>query len=316
MNVETPVFIVGMERSGCEVLHRLLSRHPEVAWLSTPLAERYPHRAEVHRRLLRVVELPLIGNVFRARFGPGEAYAFWEHGFHGFTDPCRDLVRGDVTLKAKRELPRAVASVLTARRHRFVAKISGWPRIGFLDEVFPDARFVHVHRDLHAVANSVLDGDEWWGWRGPENWRWGALTEEQIAEWEECDRSFVALAGLEIRILGEAMRKARAQVEAARVRDVRYEDLCDDPLAVLRDLVEFCRIEWLDSYAAAARAEPLRSSNHQWRNELTPQQQQILERFVAPLREPDVPPVREPDVPPVRHEGVREPRATELAVTV
>src|SRR5690606_15394984 len=116
-----------------------------------------------------------------------EAYAFWETHSPGFRRPSRDLVAADVTESRRQALVNTIESIVTKRRGSFVAKITGWPRILYLREVFPDARFVHLVRDGRAVAASFskMNVDQWWGWRGPENWRFGALDDRYRAVWDE-----------------------------------------------------------------------------------------------------------------------------------
>jgi hypothetical protein len=59
----------------------------------------------------------------------------------------------------------------------------------------------------------LLNVDFWSGWRGPQNWRWGELTAKQRQEWERFDRSFVALAGIELKILSKALEQAKQDVK-------------------------------------------------------------------------------------------------------
>ena len=60
----------------------------------------------------------------------------------------------------------------------YLHKLTGWPRAGFLHAGFPDARFVNVVRDGRAVASSWLQMDWWLGYRGPEHWHFGPLSDE------------------------------------------------------------------------------------------------------------------------------------------
>ena len=66
--------------------------------------------------------------------------------------------------------------------------MTGWPRAGFLHAVFPDARYVNVIRDGRAVANSWLQMDWWLGYRGPEHWHFGPLSDEHREVWERSGR--------------------------------------------------------------------------------------------------------------------------------
>jgi len=44
------------------------------------------------------------------------------------------------------------------------------PRIGFLQAIFPDAKFIHIVRDGCAVANSRMNAPFWKGWQGLNTW--------------------------------------------------------------------------------------------------------------------------------------------------
>ncbi len=91
------------------------------------------------------------------------------------------------------------------KRNRLLVKITGWPRLGYLHEIFPDAKFIHVVRDGRAVVNSLINVDWWDGWKGPQNWRWGDLDLSQTDEWEKYGKSFVVLAGIQLKIIMNAL---------------------------------------------------------------------------------------------------------------
>ncbi|GAJ21506.1 unnamed protein product, partial [marine sediment metagenome] len=80
-------------------------------------------------------------------------------------------------------------------------KLTGWSRIEYIKELFPDAKFIHILRDGRGVANSLINVDFWKGWEGPHKWRWGMLNEEKMKEWNKYDQSFVILAAMEWKIL-------------------------------------------------------------------------------------------------------------------
>ena len=139
----------------------------------------------------------------------------------------------------KQQVRGAFCSMLTSRRDRLLVKITGWPRIGFLDEIFEDARFVHILRDGRSVASSLLHVGFWTGWYGPQGWRAGQLSSEDQATWDAYDRSFVALAGLEWRIQMRAIEAARRQLDPARFLEIRYESFCEQPLETYRRVLDF-----------------------------------------------------------------------------
>lgn len=280
MAVTQPIFIVGVGRSGSSIFHQLFAHHPNVVWLSR-LSDAYPTRPEVNRRLMRGLDLPMLGPLLYSRFDPGECYPFWDHFYPGFSLPFRDLGEDDVTPPVLSGVTRALEGICTARRGRNLLKITGWPRIGFLKAIFPDALFIHVLRDGRPVASSFLKVDWWWGWRGPTHWRWGELSPEHALEWERHGRSFTALAGIQWKILMDAMEASKPQLSATELLEVRYEDVCANPVAWFRKAVEFSRLEWSPRFEGFLRGQVLRNENQKWRNDLTAKQQAILEEVLA-----------------------------------
>ena len=147
MRITKPIIIVGTGRCGSTLFHRLLAKHPQLMWLS-PLCYKYPDRPGWNRMAVTVMDNPLLSRLFGEKIRPGENYRFWDKYAYGFSEPCRDLVRSDVTPRVKKQVRAALESMLTARRNRLLIKITGWPRIGFLNEIFEDAKFIHVLRDV------------------------------------------------------------------------------------------------------------------------------------------------------------------------
>ena len=280
MKIKKPIFVVGVGRSGSTIFHKIFSEHPDVAWLSSRLCDRFPNRPSVNRWLMDTIDYPIVGEFLRRRFRTGEGYDFWEYYCKGFSEPCRDLLPGDVTNKIKREIPDVMSKIVTPKRNRLLLKITGWPRIGFLHQIFNDAKFIHVARDSRAVINSMINIDWWWGWRGPQNWRWGELTPAQYEEWERFDKSFIALAGIELKILAEAMERAKTFVDDHSFMAVQYEYICATPVGVLKDVTEFCELEWSAAFENSVKKYRLRNTNYKWQEELTGEQQEIVEYFV------------------------------------
>lgn len=272
----SPLFIVGVGRSGSSVFHRLLCRHPRAAWLSRVL-ELWPNATGTNRALMHALTVPIVGRSVSSVLDPGECYDFWEQLVPGFTSPCRDLVAADVQNDVRAAVRQALSAIPTKRRPQLVAKVTGWPRVGFLREIFPNAKFIHVLRDGRPVAASFLKVDWWRGWRGPSGWLFGDLTLDQAAEWQRHDRSFVALAGIQWKILMDAMDSARQSVPTSCMVEIKYEDLCRDPISHFRRVVEFAELEWVPEFERTIRGASLRSENDKWRRDFTLDQQAILE---------------------------------------
>lgn len=270
-----PLFIIGTGRCGSTVFHDLLAHHPHVVWL-TALSNRHPDRPEINRRLMTWADFPGAGPILRRRWQPVEAYGFWDHYYRGFSTPFRDLTADDALPASIARLRAAAQASVTSRRPHFLSKITGWPRIGFLNAVYPDARFIHVIRDGRATASSLLKVNFWWGWRGPGNWRWGPLTPERAERWKAYGHSFVALAALQWEILMEAYEQAREAAPAGRILEVRYEDLCADPLRIVRAAADFAGLEFSERFQRSVRSFRLTDRNDKWKQDLSPAQQAVL----------------------------------------
>ncbi len=276
MKIIKPIIIVGTGRCGSTVFHRLLAMHPQVMWLSG-FTYLYPDQPKWNRWAVTAMGNPLVRGILGEKIRPGENYRFWDRFAYGFSEPCRDLVRSDVTTRVKKQVRRALEPMLTSRRNRLLVKITGWPRIGFLNEIFDDAKFIHIVRDGRAVASSLLHVSFWRGWYGPQGWRAGLLTPEDEAIWESHDRSFVALAGLEWRIQMRAIDAARRSLDPKRYFEVKYETFCEQPLETCRQVLDFAELPQSPAFERHVKATSLKSTSNRWRDDLTPSQGALLD---------------------------------------
>jgi len=274
--VSKPIFIVGTGRCGSTAFHKLLGLHPQLMWLSG-FAEEFPRHPEWNKWAVTAAGNPVVRKLFGKRIKPGENYGFWYHHAYGFAEPGRDLVAADVTPRVRKQLHSVLGRMLTPERDRLLVKLTGWSRIGYLDEIFGDAKFIHIVRDGRAVANSVLHVNAWqWrGWYGPYSWRYGPLSPEDEAAWLASGRSFVALAGIQWKTHTRAIETARAQLDPARFLQVRYEDFCEDALGTCRQVMEFAELRPSPEFERDVKATPIRDTDR-WRKDLSPAQQELL----------------------------------------
>jgi hypothetical protein len=276
MQITKPIFIVGTGRCGSTAFHRLLGAHPQLMWLSG-FAEQFPNRPSWNRWAVTAVGNPVIRRLFGARIKPGENYGFWYKHAYGFGEPGRDLVSTDVTPRVKKQMRAVIERMLTAKRSRLLIKLTGWSRIGFLNEIFEDAKFIHIVRDGRAVANSHLHVNAWqWrGWYGPYSWRYGPLSAEDHAAWEASGRSFVALAGIQWKIHTRAIESARQALDPKRFLEVKYETFCEQPLETCRRVMEFAELEGSAAFERHVQATPIKDTDR-WRKDLSAEQGAVL----------------------------------------
>ena len=291
--IVSPVFVIGSGRSGLTPLMDLIAYHPAFAWPSQ-YQTRFP-KSFRWAILSRILDFAPAGSRRKfARIVPrhSEAWAMWRECFYGFSTPFRDLTEADVTPHARNQFQRALRAILKYQgKERFIAELSGWSRVRFLKEIFPDAQFVHIVRDGRAVANSLINVDYWGGWEGIYKWRWGVPSAEAIALLEKYDFAFLALAAVQWRLLVENIRVETSKLDQGDFLLVRYEDLMADPRGETLKCIEFCgldgslrrfqrhlsmtvRTHIVDANTSALRITP-------WRETLTEAEVEMLNDIMA-----------------------------------
>jgi hypothetical protein len=279
MPIEKPIFVTGLGRSGTSIIHTMLSIHPHLNWLSL-LCAKFPERPYLNRWLMRAIDVPILNLYLKYRFVPLENYDFWNVHFGGFFRPYRDLVASDVSQRTRKTLRKALSQLLTPKRNRLLAKITGFPRISFLHDIFPDAKFVHIIRDGRAVANSRMNVPFWTGWEGTTKWSAGPLPDHYAQEWQKHNCSFVALAGIEWKLHMDQLERVKRDYPHIDICEVRYESFCEDPARELKRIAERCELSWPKDYDRVIRKQYVHSENEKWKKDLTLAQHEILEEVL------------------------------------
>jgi Sulfotransferase family len=242
--VRDPIFIIGCGRSGTTLLGRLFGAHPMVRYLNEP-------------------------------------FDFW-----AAVDPVTDLLQlyrrgtysslmdaSSVTPKAQRRFQRLMAP------RRGLTLVEKSPinalRIGYLDALAPDARFVHIVRDGLDVVRSIekmATVRSKMAFRAPLNDWWGVND----AKWPALEQDGRAAGYYPDEVAGLATDRQRGAYEwllslhevdawrdrlGSRLIEFRYEDLTNDPVGTLKEaaasLALTCPDTWLE--LAGRQVRPARS---------------------------------------------------------
>ena len=162
MDIEKPIFFIGMPRSGTTVTFEVFAAHRELGWLSnySRRLPQFPYVTVVHRlfgdRRGRKSQDQTISLVRRLLPEPMEDYAIWNSFFgESFS---RSFLEGHTAQPDQIRACRAyMGKILLAEcKSRLCVKFTGPPRKRFLEHVFPDAYFINVVRDPRAVVASLL----------------------------------------------------------------------------------------------------------------------------------------------------------------
>lgn len=207
------MFLVGQGRSGTTLFQQMLDAHPELSMIRETFF--MPRLIEDWRLLYRDghLDTDAIVEATRGRLDelglePGEA----KRRMDALVEPTpASVIRAICTGPAEREGKSAWGD----KTPRYVMHIPTLAR------TFPDARFVHLTRDGRDVWLSYRDQGF-----GPTDLRTAAY------EWN--------------RRVGTG-RKAGRRLGSERYREVRYEDLIEDPERVLRSVCSFIDLPFDDA---------------------------------------------------------------------
>jgi len=281
------LFLIGTGRCGSSFVHEVITGHEDVGFISN-IDDNFSHlnlMGRYNNSLYRLAS-GRFTTKGRLRFAPSEAYKLIGDNVSPiYVAPSRDLIRSDVTPWLTGQFETFFSDRSQSQnKSLFSHKYTGWPRIGFFHEMFPQARFIHVVRDGRAVANSWLQMPWWGGYSGPENWPWGTLPGNLQIEWEKGDRSYVLLAAICWKMLMESYEIAAASLPADQLLTIRYEDFIEEPREVISQCLSFGGLRWTNRYERFFNKQKVKQSRAQsFRGELGEQQLCVVQNSIQKI---------------------------------
>lgn len=281
MTIQRPIFIIGSGRSGTSLLYRLLAVHPDLCWFSN-LSDRcasFPFLAVTHRLL----DLPGVGHELKKLIMSGKQFSLLpSEGGRIYHEICqfeqgKKTTEKDIQSVHSDFLFRIIgAHIRVTGKTRFLNKqTANTQRLRLMHALFPDAYWIHIIRDGRAVANS-LSRVIWWP--SVALWWHGGKTPSQLA------RSYKD----PILLCAEHWRRNVTEIRSARTvlgrhyREIRYEELVENPRKSLASLLAWCKLSVSPSYLRMI-PDRLPNKNNQWQQGLTDRQKMLLQREIRPL---------------------------------
>jgi hypothetical protein len=278
-------FVVGTGRCGSTVVHDVLARHDGIAFISN-VQDSFGGLVDPYGRLNQLLYRGLPAKAAGLRWSPGtpsEGYRLLDRRVSTILSrPFRDLTAEDATPWLMERVRRFFTLCMREQRSPLLLhKFTGWPRVGFLDQAFPGARFIHIVRDGRAFANSYLHV-HWAPYGGPTGWDWGSLPPAYEDEWERSGRSFVVLAGIVWKVLIEAFEEAQTKIAPDAWLELRYEDVVADPRTSFARMLSFLELDWDDRFEGwFSRYTFGRDRGDAYRSELRPADCALLDSILG-----------------------------------
>jgi omega-hydroxy-beta-dihydromenaquinone-9 sulfotransferase len=273
-----PILIIGAPGSGTTLLHQTLCSHRDVAYITHNML-----RAGIlrHGRLVgdRRSALLMLQNLI--------------HRDPASNNPLGDALWikyfGDYNYMTEKDYSEEMADYFRKKvlqvqnlwgRPRFVDKtLVNCFRVRLLNSIFPDAKFIHTIRDGRAVAFSILNKIDIAGDRFA---LFDVGFKDILGDKYKPDRSELYNYGL---AWAEFVRKGREANAVAQNRyyEVHYEKLVTEPYDELRNIVDFCELDWYSEFEE--KIPPTQNMNEKWKQKASKEQRIDLEESTFDLRQ-------------------------------
>ncbi len=222
-----------------------LYRHPEVSILRLLFSNRFWHRNRQKERTSTCL-------VDRIAFLPVEDYRLWDHLVHPMNFSRNFLISETLGDRKIDEIRRYFSKVVRYQsKKRLGLKITGPTRICFLRQIFPDAKFIYLERDVYSVVHSFMNVDFWRHRLKQDVWWQGAYSNEEKAVLDRFAHNDAVRTALQIQKIREVFQREKEHGDSD-ILCTTYEDFVADPFTIVSGIYDHLNleydVEWLAGY--------------------------------------------------------------------
>ncbi len=252
-----PLIFIGSGRSGTTIISEIIDRHPDIAYPST-YQERFPKlpilnwSRNLYENSLWTIyaqkkQLNKVHPFNKYMFRPTEGYRMWDYLTPENVDFTRGFLLDDQLSPAEINKIRKYfdKTVKYQNRSKLSFKITGPPRISFLKQIFPDARFVGLSRNPIATISSLIKVN-FWEERGMHRLWWtGAYSPDEKNKAKSFAHEPELMTAFQIKKLRDTTEE-EVKKNSVPYINVTYEDFVEDPSSQIERILEFAELSTFD----------------------------------------------------------------------
>ncbi|MBT8339777.1 MAG: sulfotransferase [Desulfatitalea sp.] len=264
IRIEKPIFIVSLPRTGSSMLQDVLCKHPDITYITHLMHKYYPCFCAANS-LRNKLNLDVAGerylkdSVIVNSTSAADPVGIWSKwiGTDPFSSEYVKLRKDNLNRKQIDTIYATIKKVIWCSQNkasRFIMKMPGFiPYLPLLNDLFPDAKFIHLIRDPRKCVNSMLKLHR----IGSEQL---VKIQKEKKDYEYAGKVFVPYPhvpnlskyikdyGLDdIRTAAGVWRDSLEMVEKAQnefgdFHNIRFEDILSDPTNEILKIIEFCEL--------------------------------------------------------------------------
>lgn len=233
-NTYSPVFIIGLPRSGTTILYQLITNHLKISYINN-FVERHYKSPFIALTLSNIIRKNKKHDCFQSNFGystmpfgPSEAgnlFAKWFSKDIPYWDP------ENTPQKLKTNFYTFITAWSCINKKSIIIKnLRFGQRIKLITHLFPDALFIYIKRsDFYTLQSMYIAGEKL-----TESLKTWCSNKEIINAEDLINTNYLIIKQLRESIVNDLKRHPKE-----KVLELNYEDICDKPLCVLDSIQEF-----------------------------------------------------------------------------